>query len=131
MLDERPARSLLARQPAVPAALRLPVCPHKLLESTRAVRTEAAMPGGNGCLTARGLRNVVIASAPSVIVIISRFLPIDGLWSAAARKDDAASGPATSSCARRAPTEPSTFWAQQCAAPRLVIVINWGSGSEM
>ena len=42
------------------------------------------MPGGNGCLTARGLRNVVIVSAPSVIVIISRFLPIDGLWSAAA-----------------------------------------------
>ena len=42
------------------------------------------MPGGEGCLTARGLRNVVIASAPSVIVIISRFLPIDGLWSAAA-----------------------------------------------
>ena len=41
------------------------------------------MPGG-GCLTARGLRNVVIVSAPSVIVIISRFLPIDGLWSAAA-----------------------------------------------
>ena len=42
------------------------------------------MPSGNGCLTAHGPRNVVIASAPSVIVIISRFLPIDGLWSAAA-----------------------------------------------
>ena len=41
------------------------------------------MPGGNGCLTARGLRNVVIASTPSVIVIISRFLPVDWLWSAA------------------------------------------------
>jgi len=59
------------------------VCPHKSLAATRAVFTEAAMPGG-GCLTARGLRNVVIVSAPSVIVIISRFLPIDGLWSAAA-----------------------------------------------
>ena len=64
-------------------ATRRPVCPHKSLAATRAVRTEAAMPGGNGCLTARGLRNVAIASAPSVIVILTRFLPIDGLWRAA------------------------------------------------
>ena len=41
------------------------------------------MPGGNGCLTARGLRNVAIAAAPSVIVILTRFLPVDWLWSAA------------------------------------------------
>ncbi len=40
------------------------------------------MPGG-GCLTARGLRNVVLATIPSLIVIISRFLPVDWLWSAA------------------------------------------------
>ena len=57
--------------------------PHKSLESTRAVFTEAAMPGGNGCLTACGLRNVVLASAPSVVVILTRFLPVDWLWSAA------------------------------------------------
>ena len=60
------------------------MCPHKLLESTRAVRTEAAMPGGNGCLTARGLRNVVLATIPSLLVILTRFLPVDWLWSAAA-----------------------------------------------
>ena len=38
--------------------------------------------GGEGCLTARGLRNVAIASAPSVIVILTRFLPVDWLWRA-------------------------------------------------
>jgi len=42
------------------------------------------MPGGNGCLTARGLRNVAIAAAPSVIIILTRFLPVDWLWRAAA-----------------------------------------------
>ena len=42
------------------------------------------MPGGNGCLTARGLRNVVIATMPSLLVILTRFLPVDWLWSAAA-----------------------------------------------
>lgn len=57
--------------------------PHKSLRVTRARCTEAAMPGGNGCLTARGLRNVVIAAAPSVVVILTRFLPVDWLWSAA------------------------------------------------
>ena len=64
--------------------LRRSVCPHKSLAATRARCTEAAMPygGGEGCLTARGLRNVVIASAPSVIVILTRFLPVDGLWRA-------------------------------------------------
>ena len=41
------------------------------------------MPGGNGCLTARGLRNVVIATIPSLLVILTRFLPVDWLWSAA------------------------------------------------
>ena len=56
------------------------------------------MPGGNGCLTARGLRNVAIASAPSVIVIVSRFLPIDGLWRAAT-----AAWHATRGARRRAP----------------------------
>ena len=39
------------------------------------------MPGG-GCLTARGLRNVAIAAAPSVIIILTRFLPVDWLWRA-------------------------------------------------
>ncbi len=39
--------------------------------------------GGEGCLTARGLRNVAIAAAPSVVVILTRFLPVDWLWSAA------------------------------------------------
>ena len=42
------------------------------------------MPGGNGCLTARGLRNVVLATIPSLLVILTRFLPVDWLWSAAA-----------------------------------------------
>ena len=41
------------------------------------------MPGGNGCLTARGLRNVVLATIPSLLVILTRFLPVDWLWSAA------------------------------------------------
>ena len=59
------------------------MCPHKSLAATRARCTEAAMPGG-GCLTARGLRNVAIVSAPSLIVIGTRFLPVDGLWRAAA-----------------------------------------------
>ena len=65
-------------------ALRLPCARINHLRP-RARCTEAAMPygGGEGCLTARGLRNVAIASAPSVIVIVSRFLPIDGLWRAA------------------------------------------------
>ena len=76
------------------------VCPHKSLAATRARCTEAAMPygGGEGCLTARGLRNVAIASAPSVIVIVSRFLPIDGLWRAAT-----AAWHATRRARRRAP----------------------------
>ena len=82
-------RPLLGRGPNPPSSqhvpalirLRLPVCPHKSLAATRARCTEAAMPGG-GCLTARGLRNVAIASAPSVIVILTRFLPVDGLWRA-------------------------------------------------
>ena len=39
------------------------------------------MPG-EGCLTARGLRNVLIAAAPSVVVILTRFLPVDWLWRA-------------------------------------------------
>ena len=40
------------------------------------------MPGGNGCLTARGLRNVVLATIPSLLVILTRFLPVDWLWRA-------------------------------------------------
>jgi endonuclease YncB( thermonuclease family) len=41
------------------------------------------MPGGAGCLTARGLRNVVICAAPSVTVILTRFLSVDWVWRAA------------------------------------------------
>ena len=56
------------------------------------------MPGGNGCLTARGLRNVVIVAAPSVVVILTRFLPVDWLWRAAT-----AAWHATRGARRRAP----------------------------
>ena len=54
--------------------------------------------GCEGCLTARGLRNVVIASAPSVIIILTRFLPVDWLWRAAT-----AAWHATRGARRRAP----------------------------
>ena len=77
---------------------RLP-CAHKSLAATRAVHgSRHAIRRQRGLPHGARPRNVAIASAPSVIVIVSRFLPIDGLWRAAT-----AAWHATRRARRRAP----------------------------